>query len=88
MLLEGDYLPAQLDALQNELFDIMSKSSSQLEINLKGVVGGDSGLIAALLACMRQAKKEGKKVIFTGFSQQLVGLLQLSNLDGIVIVSR
>ncbi len=88
VLLEGRYLSSQLESLQNELLALVSKSSGELEVDLSGVVGGDSSLISVLLACMRQANKETKKILFIGFSQQLMGLLQLSNLDEIVVASR
>ncbi|MFT2109786.1 lipid asymmetry maintenance protein MlaB [Marinomonas sp. 2405UD68-3] len=85
IVLEGRYLPSQLDVLQNELFDVFLKSSGVLEVNLTNVVGSGSGLVALLLSFMRFANDHDRKIVFTGLSAQLVGLIQLSNLESIVL---
>lgn len=85
VVLEGRYLPSQLDALQNELFDVFLKSSGVLKVDLANVVGSGSGLVALLLSFMRFANNNDRKIVFTGLSAQLVGLIQLSNLEAIVL---
>ncbi len=84
VILKGEYFPEQLNSLQNEIFKLCLESSEEWRVDLGEVIGSGSGLVALLLSCMRLADEKDRKIVFFGLSPQLVGLIQLSNLESII----
>lgn len=88
--LSGKYEPSQLESLENQIIAQISMSSDSLSpdkyvIDLSNVQGSDSGLVALLLSCLRQAAESNLVISFIKPSQKLRGLVHLSNLDKLIL---
>ena len=90
----GQYEPSQLESLENQIIAQISMSSDNLSsdnlssdkyvVDLSDVQGSDSGLVALLLSCRRQAAESSLVISFINPSQKLRGLVHLSNLDKLI----
>ena len=82
--LSGKYEPSQLESLENQLIAQISMSADKYVVDLSDIQGSDSGLVALLLSCLRQAAESNLVISFIKPSQKLRGLVHLSNLDKLI----
>lgn len=86
LALKGTYEPEQLIELERDVVSQLRLLKGSVVLDLSLSAGSGSGLIAFLLSVVRYARKLNLSITIKDLNPGMIGLVQLSQLDGVLPV--
>ncbi|TBR44789.1 hypothetical protein CBF23_001800 [Marinomonas agarivorans] len=86
LYIEGLYEPSSLMMFKRLLSGEQQKLTEPKDLDLTGLVGSDSGLIAVLLAFQRVANEKGWSVCLINANAGIKGLITLGQLEDFFVL--
>ena len=85
--LGGELSFQSVPALSKHIEELLQENS-ELVIRLDNITRADSAGVAMLLEWLRQARQQGKSIVFLDIPQQMLSIVRVSGLDSILPLSR